>query len=308
MTSAPRLPPTMHVLERGWLSSNSVVFIDGDEASVVDTGYCLHAEQTALLIDRVRGERPLTRIVNTHLHSDHVGGNAQLRALHPVSIAIPPGLATAVDAWDTEALSYAPTGQQCPRFSYDTLLRAGDAVRLGGLEWELLAAPGHDPHMMMLFNHDERVLISADALWENGFGAIFPEIEGESGFAEQRGALDRIAQRRPRWVIPGHGAPFGEVDAALERAYARLEALAASPERNARNVAKVLVKFWLMQVRATTRSGALTHFEAARYFRVIHRRYFADLTFAAMIDQTIQELFSAGAAAVEGERILNCDR
>jgi glyoxylase-like metal-dependent hydrolase (beta-lactamase superfamily II) len=162
--------------------------------------------------------------------------------------------------------------------------------------------------MVTLFNHDERVLISADALWEGGFGAIFPEIEGESGFAEQRAALDLIAQRRPRWVIPGHGAPFADVDAALDRARARLEALAASPERNGRNVAKVLAKFWLMQVRATTRSAALAHFEAARYFHVIHRRYFAELTFAAMIDRIFQELAGGGAATVEGDRILNCDR
>ena len=298
----------MHVLERGWLSSNNVVFIDGGEASVVDTGYFLHAEQTAQLIDRVRAGRPLTRIVNTHLHSDHVGGNARLRAQHALTIAIPPGLAAAVDAWDIDALTYAPTGQHCPRFGYDALLRAGDSLRLGGLDWEIVAAPGHDPHMVTLFNHDERVLISADALWESGFGAIFPEIEGESGFAEQRAALDLIAQRRPRWVIPGHGAPFADVDAALDRARARLEALAASPERNARNVAKVLAKFWLMQVRATTRGGALAHFEAARYFHVIHRRYFAELTFAAMIDRIFQELAGGGAATVEGDRILNCDR
>jgi len=31
----------------------------------------------------------------------------------------------------------------------------------------------------MLFEPDRRILISADALWQNGFGAIFPEIEGE---------------------------------------------------------------------------------------------------------------------------------
>ncbi len=305
--TAVRLPPTMHVLQRGWLSSNNVVFIDGAEASVVDTGYCLHAEQTAQLVDRVRGERPLTRIINTHLHSDHAGGNARLRAQHAATIAIPPGLAPAVDAWDVETLTYAPTRQQCPRFTYDALLGAGDAATLGGLQWEVLAAPGHDPHMVVLFNHDERLLISADALWENGFGAIFPEIEGESGFDEQRAVLELIARRAPRVVIPGHGAPFTDVDRALERAFARLDALAASAERNARHVLKVLAKFWLMQVRETSRAASRSHFEGARYFQVIHRRYFADWPMAAMIDRAFDELASAGAAAVEGERIRDRD-
>jgi glyoxylase-like metal-dependent hydrolase (beta-lactamase superfamily II) len=186
-------------------------------------------------------------------------------------------------------------------------VRAGDSLRLGGLDWDVLAAPGHDPHMVMLFNDDERLLISADALWENGFGAIFPEIEGESGFDEQRGALELIARRAPRVVIPGHGAPFTGVSAALDRAHERLEALATNPERNARHVLKVLAKFWLMQERETTRGAAYSHFGATRYFQVIHQRYFADQTIAGMIDRTFEELANAGATGFDGERIVNRD-
>ncbi len=43
-----------------------------------------------------------------------------------------------------------------------------------------------------------------DALWENGFGVIFPELEGESGFAEQAAVLERIAELDAHVVIPGH--------------------------------------------------------------------------------------------------------
>jgi len=307
MASVPRLPPAMHVLERGWLSSNNVVCFDGREATVIDTGYGLHAEQTAQLIDRVRAGRPLTRIINTHLHSDHAGGNARLRAQHRATIVIPPGLAAAVDAWDADALSYTPTGQQCPRFGYDALLHEGDVLQLGGLAWEVLAAPGHDPHMVLLFNEDERILISADALWEHGFGALFPDIEGQSCFDEQRATLELIARRRPRIVIPGHGPPFTEVSAALDRAHARLAALSSSPERNARHVMKVLMKFWLLQERDAGRKDAYVHFGATRYFQIIYRRYFAEQSFAAMIDRSIQELVHAGAATGAGDRIHNRD-
>jgi glyoxylase-like metal-dependent hydrolase (beta-lactamase superfamily II) len=105
----------MTVLERGWLSSNNVLFDDGDAVSIVDTGYVSHAPQTLALVDAARCGRPLTRIVNTHLHSDHVGGNALLKARFAeagCTIAMPAGLAAAVAAWDEEALTYAPTGQQ----------------------------------------------------------------------------------------------------------------------------------------------------------------------------------------------------
>ncbi|MCX7901841.1 MAG: MBL fold metallo-hydrolase, partial [Burkholderiaceae bacterium] len=265
MSAAATLPPGITVLERGWLSSNNVLFDEGHSVSVVDTGYGTHAEQTVALIRHAARGKPLTRIVNTHLHSDHVGGNAALRAAFDAQVLIPPGLAEAVCRWDEEALSYAPTGQYCPRFAYDALLAPGQMLRLGTLDWLAVAAPGHDPHMVVLYNDDERILLSADALWENGFGAIFPELEGESGFTEQRAVLEWIAQTRPRLVIPGHGAPFTDVEAALARAFSRLEALAADPERNARHVARVLVKFWLLQVRETTLPALLAHLVPVSY-------------------------------------------
>jgi len=286
----------LQVLERGWLSSNSIVFDDGDAVSVIDTGYALHVEQTLALVDAARAGKPVRQIVNTHLHSDHVGGNAALQARHGCPIAIAPGLAAAVAAWDDDALSFAATGQHCPRFMYDRLLVPGERLSLGGQPWEVLAAPGHDPHMVMLFNPAQGVLISADALWANGFGAIFPEIEGESGFAEQRAALALIDECRPHWVIPGHGAPFADVDAALEIARQRLAALAADPVRNARHVARALIKFWLLQVRSAALPAIIAHFAPARYFRVIHARYFAQAPFAAMIERAVDELVAVGAA------------
>jgi hypothetical protein len=98
-------------------------------------------------------------------------------------------------------------------------------------------------------------------------------------------------------VIPGHGAPFSAVAAALGRARARLAALSASPARNARHVARVLIKFWLLQVRSATRDELLAWSAAARYFPLIHSRYFEHEPFTAMIDRAVDELVGAGVAA-----------
>jgi len=307
MTAALALPATVTVLERGWLSSNNVVFDDGDCASIVDTGYGSHAQQTVQLVRAALAGKPLTRIVNTHLHSDHVGGNAALHAEFGASITIPPGNADAVERWDEDALSYAPTGQICQRFRFDALLAPGSFVQLGGLSWQAVAAPGHDAHMVVLYNEDERILISADALWEHGFGAIFPEVEDEFGFADERAVLEWIDRVRPRMVIPGHGRPFVEVAAALDRAMRRLDALAASPERNARHVAKVMVKFWLLQVRSSTIAALIDRLAGTRYLQVIHRRYFADQTAAAVIERAVAELVAGSAAARNGDRVDNRD-
>ena len=305
---AADLPATLHVLERGWLSSNNVVFFDSpDTASIVDTGYVTHAEQTRALVARVIGSRKLTRIVNTHLHSDHCGGNAQLQRHFGSTITIPPGQADAVAAWDDERLGYAATGQQCARFAFDATLAPDDRIALGGRQWRVIAARGHDPHQVMLWNTDDRVLISADALWEHGFGAIFAEIEGEPGFDEQAQLLERIADLEPAWVIPGHGAPFAAVPAALARARSRLAALRADPMRNARNVAKALIKFWMIDQRDVAYATAVDHFRSATYFELIRSRYFAELAFEPMIERLVNELVASHALQRRGARLLNTD-
>ena len=77
------IPPTMRVFERGWLSSNNVLLFDDDSsATLVDTGYVSHRTQTLALVQSALGGRKLTRILNTHLHSDHCGGNALPAARH----------------------------------------------------------------------------------------------------------------------------------------------------------------------------------------------------------------------------------
>ena len=126
------LPPDITVLERGWLSANNIVFHGRHGTAVVDTGYCSHADQTVELVQGALGGRALDRILNTHLHSDHCGGNAALQQAWPgAETAIPPGQAAQVRSWDAYALSYTPTGQECPPFRFDTLLQPGTTTLLG---------------------------------------------------------------------------------------------------------------------------------------------------------------------------------
>ena len=67
------------MLERGWLSSNNVLLDGDDGATLIDSGHCVHAEQTVALLRQQLGAQPLRELINTHLHSDHCGGNAALQ-------------------------------------------------------------------------------------------------------------------------------------------------------------------------------------------------------------------------------------
>ena len=247
------LPPGIQIFERGWLSANNILLYGDGDASLVDTGYCAHQDLTLDLVKNAlqqHGLLSLSKIVNTHLHSDHCGGNAALLKLYHPEIYIPAAEAFAVSSWDENLLSYRNLGQECPRFLHSHLLLPGSEIVLGLYPWQVLAAPGHDPHSIMLYQAHHQILISADALWEEGFGVVFPELWGESGFEEVAQTLDLIESLGIALVIPGHGKPFTDVAKALEVARSRLDYLSSDPDRNARHGAKVLLKYKLLEWRS----------------------------------------------------------
>ncbi len=298
------LPATMRVFERGWLSSNNILFTGSGPTALIDSGYLIHADQTLALVEHALEGRPLERLINTHLHSDHCGGNAALQARYGCHTSIPVAEADKVRAWDEEALSYKATGQQCQRFGFDATLAPGDTLVLGGLSWQALGAPGHDPHSLIFYCASEGILISADALWQNGFGVIFPELAGESGFAETRATLELIATLDARLVIPGHGAPFTDVKAALGRAFSRVDFLQADPKRNAENAIKVMLKFLLLERQQFALATLPAMFEQNPVIEGARRRYL-DLSAADLATWAVRSLVRAGAAREVDGLLLN---
>ncbi|HEY2020449.1 MBL fold metallo-hydrolase [Paraburkholderia sp.] len=299
------LPASIQVFERGWLSSNNVLLVDDACAALVDTGYATHAPQTVALVRNALTTRPLDLIVNTHLHSDHCGGNALLQASWPCRTLIPAAEADAVHDWDETRLSFRATGQSCERFGFTGTIAPGAQLRLGALDWQVLGAPGHDPHSLMLYCAGERILISADALWQNGFGVIFPELEGESGFAEQQAVLDTIAALDVRVVIPGHGTPFTDVEPALERALSRLAWLRADPARNAKNALKVLIVFKLLDVREMSFDALLRMLVDASVMRAAASMLKPRGEWRALLTDIVGELAAnKGPLEVDGTRIV----
>ena len=300
------LPPDITVLERGWLSSNNILIQGSHTTALVDSGYATHAPQTVALVRAALGERPLDQLVNTHLHSDHCGGNAALQAAWPVlRTAIPPGLARHVRDWDAEALTYAPTGQSCPPFTYDTLLEPGTDIRLGDRLWQVHAAPGHDTHSVILFDPAERILISADALWERGFGVVFPELEGDDAFDELGETIDLIESLAPALVIPGHGRLFTDVPEAIAFARTRLQGFVADPARHTRHAAKVLLKFRLLEVQRQPLADFVAWAVATPYFAVMARSQGPGADLAVWLGELVAELVRAGAVAVDDGVIVN---
>jgi glyoxylase-like metal-dependent hydrolase (beta-lactamase superfamily II) len=306
MTVNKQLPEGVAFLERGWLSSNNVLLHDEEQAVLIDTGYWTHAKQTEELISSVIGRQPLDLIINTHLHSDHCGGNAHLQLAYPnVKTRTPPGHFEYVAQWNPEALTYTPTGQYCPQFNAETYLQAGELFKVAGLEWRVHSAPGHDPHSIILFCEASGILISADALWEKGFGVVFPEIEGTSAFEEVSATLNLIEKLQPRIVLPGHGAAFTDVTKAIAYARLRLEGFSADPLKHAIYAAKVLLKFKLLELQSVELDDFYDWADNCSYFHQLHT-YFKDDTFAKWTQDMCESLVKSGAAMQIDNKLINC--
>jgi glyoxylase-like metal-dependent hydrolase (beta-lactamase superfamily II) len=292
--------PALHgltVLQRGWLSSNNVLLHgQGAGAVLVDSSHLLHAQQTLALVRQALAGEALAGIVNTHLHSDHCGGNATLQAALGGRITVPIRAFDAARTWDEDRLSYRHTGQRCQRFHPDAALvtRPKPARRRPAVAGT--GGTGHDPDSLLLFDAQHGVLISADALWENGFGVVFPELEGEPGFDDVAAVLDLIESLGATCVIPGHGAPFSDVAGALHRARQRLAAFRADPARHRRHGIKVLVKYHLMEEQQQAWPAFLDWFGTTPLCQAVWQQLGRpEGTQAHFAEQIVHELVRGGA-------------
>ena len=295
------LPPQLHVFVRDWLSSNNVLLKSRDGHVLIDSGYSRHAAFTLALLATPQGlaEEPLARLVNTHCHSDHMGGNAAIAARYRCPIALPEGEAALIDAWNETALLLEYCDQHADRFAYGEIIRPGETRVWGGLEWRALAAPGHDMGALVFHNPEHRILISGDALWENGYGFVMPREVDPRALPATRATLEMLAALDVRVVIPGHGEPFSEVGAALDRAAQRTAAFEADSLRVARHALKALLTFTLLDRRRLALAELPAYVERVGVYRDFNARFYR-LSPAGLAQWLIDDLQRVGAARCEG--------
>jgi glyoxylase-like metal-dependent hydrolase (beta-lactamase superfamily II) len=296
-STADLLPPQLHVFVRDWLSANNILLKSRDGHVLIDSGYVRHAPLTLALLASARGigYEPLAFLVNTHCHSDHVGGNAAIVRRYGCPVAVPAAEAPLIERWDGKALLYDYCDQQIERFAVDHVLPADTTHVWGDLEWQALAAPGHDMGALVFYNAEHRALISGDALWEHGFGFVMPPEVDAQALSATRATIEKLAALDIRIVIPGHGEPFTDVAAALDRARKRIVAFEADSLRIARHALKVNLMFALLDHQRMRLDGLPEYVARIGIYRDFNALFFR-LPPARLAELLVGELVKAGAA------------
>ena len=301
----PALPAQVHVFVRDWLSSNNVLLRGRDDNVAIDSGYLTHVPLTLALIASRQGldGAALTKLVNTHCHSDHMGGNAAIARAYGCTIAVPESDAPLIEAWDTKTLLLDYADQSADRFVADEVLQAGATYVWGDLEWLALAAPGHDMAALVFYNPEHRILISGDALWENGYGFVMPPEIDPAAMPATRATLEMISSLDVRTVIPGHGEPFTDFAPALERAFNRTAGFEADPRRFARHALKVVLTFALLDRRQMLFADLPAYVGRIEIYRDFNARFFR-LPPAALAQMLFESLEKAGAVRRDGDFLM----
>ncbi len=206
-------------------SFNSYLVRESDGLTAIDTN--LPGSAPALLAAARQLGQPITRIVLTHAHGDHVGSLDALRAALPnaeVSISARDARLLSGDrSLDPNEPQHAPKGDfRRVTTTPDRLLTPGD--RIGSLV--VIAAPGHTPGHAAFLDTRDASLIAGDAFQTAAGTAVagvpsllfpFPALATWHPATALQSAQHLLALNPTRLAV-GHGPVLEDPRAAMTRA------------------------------------------------------------------------------------------
>lgn len=203
----------------------------GDRVAVIDAGVSRAEGQALYVALRRLTDRPVSHVILTHLHPDHILG-AQVLAEAGAEIvahaALPAGLEVRGPVYlDNIRRLYPPAewiGTQI--VPPDRLVEDRMQIDLGGRELQLTAfGPAHTDSDLTVFDSASQTLFAGDLI----FRGLTPVVDGSL-----RGWLDwmgRDPDPMPRIIVPGHGPAAGSWPEATGPQETFLKALSTEVER-----------------------------------------------------------------------------
>ena len=185
-------------LEVGQLGANCyIVYCEKTlQGMVVDPG----GDGDKILSILRREKITVTAIVNTHGHADHIGGNDEVKVGTGAPILIHEEDGKMLGSAQGNLSMYIGRNLICQ--AADRLLKDGDTITVGEMQFKILHTPGHTLGGICIYGND--IVFSGDTLFEQSIGRTdFPGGSHPELLSSIKNKLFVLADDTV--VLPGHG-------------------------------------------------------------------------------------------------------
>lgn len=203
----------------------NIGFIVGSRCvAVIDTGGSVRLGRRLREAIRRRTSLPVCFVIDTHVHVDHVLGNAAFVADHPHFVGHARLAEAMMRSRDFFLRNYPGDFDGTPSAAQvvgpDRLVDGELVLDLGHRALRLRAWPtAHTDCDVTVYDRQSGTLWTGDLLFLERLPALDGNLKGWLG------AIDALARMRARLVVPGHGELTTDLGGALERERGYLQAL-----------------------------------------------------------------------------------
>lgn len=221
-------------------SVNCYLLADGDGYVLVDCGGADAWDALEHALSQISVDpSAIHTLLLTHLHADHASlaatvvdrlGCRLLRGrgpdslydrlrdpLIPLDVRRRDAAAEGVPPADLDLITNAPLAGDAPavRPRPDGFLDPGDRVPTDGADWRIIAAPGHSPAQIALYDPARRWIVAADVAYPGG-NTYLEYGYTPDPFRESLDTVARVRQLDAARYLPGHGRPDDHPAARLD--------------------------------------------------------------------------------------------
>jgi len=301
-TNVTEIMKDLFFVERGYLNGNHFVY-RGTNPVLIDTGYVRDFDQTAQVIAGLGIDLSRVRlIINTHTHSDHIGGNKSIQERSNCDIALHQVGKHFIDTLDDWSTWWRYYSQEADFFKCTVALKDGEIVAVGPYKFQVIHTPGHAADGIALYHRDSGVLISSDTLWEDDMAVMTLRVEGSRALFFHLESLDRLADLEITTAYPGHGRPFTDVKGAISRARRRVKGFLENRERIGDDLLKKIMIYTLLMHGSVDEARFFEQLMGTFWFRETVDMYFTG-EYEAKYDEVMKGLFNRDLVRRRGNRI-----